>query len=284
MAGQLNVRYRKLGVGGLALLCAGALGGCGVRSTSPAAGTFVPRNPGTLTVVTSEVPTVGFWEGTTQHPTGGFEYELARALADRFGLKSVRIVIQPFNRVVAGNLGGADMALDLITPTSQRKKHLDFSTPYLTSPPTAVVRQGTSIPDLNTAQGLRWGAVRSTTFVDAIQDLVHPGTATRLFEGNNPMLTALRGGEIDAAMLDLPFAVVTADESHGSLKVAAQLPAPESIAAALPKGSGNREAIDSAIRAFGADDTIHRLLERWVGSAVANAETAIPLLHTTRPE
>jgi ABC-type amino acid transport substrate-binding protein len=278
------VRNLKLGARGLALLCVAALVGCGVRSTSPAAGTFVPRNPGTLTVVTSEVPTIGFFEGTTQHPTGGFEYELARALADRFALRSVRIVIVPFAQVVAGNLGGADMALDLITPTSKREKHLDFSTPYLTSPPTAVVRQGTSIPDLKTAQGLRWGAVRSTTFVDAIEDLVHPGPPTQLFEGNNPLLTALRGGEIDAAMLDLPFAVVAAHQSHGTLKVAAQLPAPESIAAALPKGSANREAVDSAIRAFTADGTVHRLLERWVGSAVANAETAIPLLHTTRPE
>jgi ABC-type amino acid transport substrate-binding protein len=235
-------------------------------------------------VVTSEVPTVGFFEGTTQHPTGGFEYELARAIADRFGLKSVRIVIEPFGQVVAGNLGGADMALDLLTPTSRRKKHLDFSTPYLSSPPTVVVRRGTSIPDLKTAQGLRWGAVRSTTFVDAIGDLVAPRAATRLFDGNAPMLAALRSGEIDAAMLDLPLAVVYADQSHGTLKVAAQLPSPESIAAALPKGSANREALDSAIRAFTADGTIQRLLKRWVGSAVANAETAIPLLHTTRPQ
>jgi polar amino acid transport system substrate-binding protein len=234
--------------------------------------------------VTSEVPSVGFFEGTVQHPTGGFEYELARALADRFDLKSVRIVIEPFTQVIAGNLGGADLALDLLTPTSQREKHLDFSTAYLTSPPTVLVRRGTSIPDLKTAQGLRWGAVRSTTFVEAIDGLVHPGTPTRLFEGNNPMLAALRRREIDAAMLDLPFAVVTADRSHGAFKVAAQLPAPESIAAALPKGSGNREAVDSAIRAFSADGTMHRLLERWVGPAVANAETAIPLLHTTRPE
>jgi ABC-type amino acid transport substrate-binding protein len=120
--------------------------------------------------------------------------------------------------------------------------------------------------------------------VDAIGDLVDPRAPTRLFAGNDPMLAALRRGEIDAAMLDLPFAVVSADQSHGQLKVAAQLPSPESIAAALPKGTANREAVDSAIRAFTADGTIHRLLKRWVGSAVANAETDIPLLHTTRPQ
>jgi polar amino acid transport system substrate-binding protein len=237
-----------------------------------------------LTVVTSEVPSSGFFEGTPQHPTGGFEYELARAMADRFGLRAVRIEIEPFAQVVAGRLGDADMALDLITPTSQRKKHLDFSTPYLMAPPTVLVRRGTSIPDLKTAQGLRWGAVRSTTFVDAIEDLVHPNTPTRQFSGNSALTAGLQRDQIDAAMFDLPLAVVTADRSHGTLKVAAQLPAPEEIAAALPKGSGNRDAVDSAIRAFTADGTVHGLLGRWIGSAVANADTEIPLLHTTRPD
>lgn len=234
--------------------------------------------------MTSEIPSSGFFEGTVEHPTGGFEYELARAMADRFGLRSVRVEIKPFAQVVAGDLGAADMALDLITPTSQREKHLDFSTPYLMAPPTVLVRRGTSIPDLETAQGLRWGTVRSTTFIDAIQDLIDPHAPTRQFDSNSAVIAGLRGGEIDAAMFDLPLAVVYADRSRGQLKVAAQLPEPEAIAAAVPKGSGNREAVNSAIRAFTADGTVHRLLDRWVGSAVANSDTAIPLLHTTRPQ
>lgn len=279
-----DVRYPELGVGGLVVLCVVALAGCGTRTTSPAAGTFSAKTPGVLTVVTSDVPSPGFFEGTAQHPTGGFEYELARAMADRFGLKSVRVELEPFGQVVAGELHGADIALDLLTPTPERERHLDFSTPYLMAPPTVLVRRRTSIPDLETAQGLRWGAVRSTTFVKAIDDLVDPHTPTRLFDSSTALLAGLQRGEVDAAMFDLPLAVVNADRSHGSLKVAAQLPVPEEIAAALPKRSANREAVDSAIRAFTADGTVQRLLERWVGSAVANSETAIPLLHTTRPE
>jgi ABC-type amino acid transport substrate-binding protein len=87
---------------------------------------------------------------------------------------------------------------------------------------------------------------------------------------------------IDAVLLDMPLAVATANDSEGRLEVAAQLPISESIAAALPKGSSNEEAVSSAIRAFIADGMVDRLLERWVGSAAANADTAIPLLHTTR--
>ncbi len=261
---------------------AAAAGGCGVRSTSPAAGTFTPRVPGTLIVATSDVPDPGFWEGTPAHPTGGLEYELARALADRFDLQSVRIRIVHFHRIVAGDLGGADLALDLITPTSQREEHLDFSTPYLTDAPTVVVRSGTSIPDLAAAQDLRWGAVNSTTFVDDIQTMVTPDAPIRIFDNQPEMMSALERGRVDAVMFDLPLAVAIADHSNGRLDAAVQLPSKETIAAALPKGSSNVQAVDSAIRAFIADGSVDGWLEQWVGSAAANADTAIPLLHTTR--
>ena len=92
---------------------------------------------------------------------------------------------------------------------------------------------------------------------------------------------ALTRGAIDAVLQDLPLAVATANGSRGTLKAVAQLPTSETIAAALPKNSSNEQAVSSAIRAFKADGTINRLLQKWVGAAAANAETSIPLLHTT---
>jgi polar amino acid transport system substrate-binding protein len=254
---------------------------CGTLSTSPAAGTFTPRTADVLTVAMSGYPTPGFWEGTPQHPTGGFEYELARAMADRFGLKSVRIVVKHFHQIVGGDLGGADLALDLITPTSERENHLQFSTPYLTDAPTVVVRSGTSIPDLATAQDLTWGALRGSTFIDDIEKSVHPDSPIRIFDQEAQMMAALNRGTVDAVLEDLPLAVATANDSGGKLRAAAQLPITEAIAAALPKSSNNEQAVSSAIRAFRADGTINRLLNKWVGPAAANAETSIPLLHTT---
>ena len=56
-------------------------------------------------------------------------------MAERFGLRSVRVVVEHFHQIVAEDLGGADLALDLITPTSASGQHLDFSTPYLTDTP-----------------------------------------------------------------------------------------------------------------------------------------------------
>jgi ABC-type amino acid transport substrate-binding protein len=95
-------------------------------------------------------------------------------------------------------------------------------------------------------------------------------------------VSAVESGQVDAILLDQPQAVVTANESDGRLAAAAQLPSTEAISAALPKGSGNVEAVDSAMRAFTADGTITRLLKTWIGAQAADAEKSIPLLHTTR--
>ena len=263
-------------------LAALALSACGDLSTSPAAGTFAARTPGLLTVATSDIPTTGFWNGTPQHITGGVEYELARELADRFGLKRVQVRLIHFHRIVSGYLGGADLALDLITPTPRRGRVLDFSDPYLDAAPTVVVRTGTQVSDLATAQDLRWGALRASTFIDDIQTLIRPDAPLTMYDNAIEMLAGLQDREVDAVLLDLPYAVAVADQSHGKLQAAAQLPHAETIAAALPKGSSNVEAVDSAMRAFTADGTIKRLLRTWVGPSAADAEHSIPLLRTTR--
>jgi ABC-type amino acid transport substrate-binding protein len=264
-----------------ALACCAALlvGGCG--SISGSAGTFTPARPGVLTVATSAIPSAGFWEGTREDPTGGFEYELAREFAARFGLGSVAIRVVHFHRLVAGHLGGADIGLDLITPTAEREEDLEFSTPYLKSAPTVLVRSGTEVRDLAAAQQLRWGAIRATTFVEDIATMIVPDAEAKLFDGQRELLAALEAGRVEAALFDLPLAVAIASRSGGRLEAAAQLPEREALAAALPQGSSNRQAVDSAIRAFTADGTIERLLRRWVGDEAAEAESAIPLLHTT---
>jgi ABC-type amino acid transport substrate-binding protein len=228
------------------------------------------------------VPSAGFWEGTASDPTGGLEYELARDLADRFGLGSVRVKLVRFHRIVSGQLDGADLALALITPTPERGQVLDFSAPYLDAAPTVIARHGTAVPDLATAQDLRWWAVRATTFVSTIQTTIAPALSLRIYDSSAEMLAALKNHKIDAALLDMPQAVATAQRSGGALAAVAQLPESESIAAALPKGSGNGEAVDSAMRAFTADGTLSSLLRRWVGPAAAEAQSSIPLLQSIR--
>src|SRR5664280_1878186 len=101
--------------------------GC-ANAVKGASGSFRPRTANTLTVATAQIPDPGFWAGTFAHPTGGFEYGLAKQLAARLHLARVKVVEVPFHELVRGHLGGADLALSDITITDERAQHLDFST------------------------------------------------------------------------------------------------------------------------------------------------------------
>jgi polar amino acid transport system substrate-binding protein len=252
--------------------------GCG--GLSSAAGTFTPAHKGTLTVVTQPLPTAGFWLGAGHHPTGGMEYEMAKDLAHQFGLKRLVVETESFSRIVSGNLGGADLALSLITPTDQRRRVLDFSTAYFDAPPALVVRTGTDVPDVQTAQKLRFVVGANTTFESIVNDVIQPDHPPLLIEDRNDELVAVGSGKADVAMFDLPAAEAIAhDDPH--LEVAARLANTEPIAAALPKGSGNVDAVSSALRAMQADGTIDDLSRQWLGVSIQYATNNVPLLRTS---
>jgi polar amino acid transport system substrate-binding protein len=229
--------------------------------------------------MTEPLPVAGFWEGTDAKPTGGLEYAMAEELRTRLGLDRLVVRTEPFNRIVAGQLGGADIALDLITPTDARAEVLDFTTPYTESPPTIVARAGTEIPDVQTAQDQRWVVKRGTTFVDIIDEQIRPDQPPLQVDTRSEVLAALADGRADAAMFDLPAAdaIVHADPR---LAVVARLARTEPIAAALPKDSDNTQAVGSALRAMAADGTIDRLAERWLGTSLQDSANAAPLLRT----
>jgi ABC-type amino acid transport substrate-binding protein len=244
-----------------------ATGGC-ANAGKGAAGSFSSRTPDTLTVATAQIPDPGFWEGTAQHPTGGFEYGLAKALADHFGLANVKVIEVPFAQLIAGHLGGADLALSDITITGERAEHVDFSAPYLKAPPGILVRPGTEVADVNAARDLRWAVQRHTTLKAALEASIEPTTRTQVLEHQHEVLLALEAGRVDAVMLDLPVALAYARESPHEYELAGQLPSEAVLGAALPQGSENLEAVDSAIRGLKAEGAIDRLGHQWLAADI----------------
>ena len=278
---------RRLAPAGVLLLLAATAAidacGCAGGGLGTAAGTFTPRTPGTLTVATAQVPDPGFWTGTIAHPSGGFEYELARSLAARFGLAHVRVIEVPFDRLITGHLGGADLALSDITATTERARHVAFSVGYLDAPPAILVRPGTSVPDVHTAQRLRWAVQVHTTLQQVLAEEIEPSRPALILAHQREVLAALRSGRAQAVMLDLPVALAYARESPHTYAVAAQLSSNEDeLAAALPHGSGeNLEAVDSALRALSSDGTIERLGHTWLHTDLQDGRAEqVPLLRT----
>jgi polar amino acid transport system substrate-binding protein len=233
-----------------------------------------------LTVATAFFPAPGFWEGQPDEPTGGFEWDLSVALAHRFGLASVKVVPVSFGDLTAGRLHGADLALSELTPTAEREKVLDFTTPYLVAPPGVVVRPGTSTPDLAALRSLRWVTLNGSTLTSIVLNVVRPDHHPLEVAGRPQALEAIDTGTSDAMLLDLPVALALARSTPDKYKVSAQLQGSEGLAAALRRGSSNFEAVDTAIRAFSADGTIDKLSARWLGANLSTGDQTLPLIRT----
>ncbi|MCB0828146.1 MAG: amino acid ABC transporter substrate-binding protein [Solirubrobacterales bacterium] len=259
-----------------ALVFPGCSGGDGISSST---GTFEPVRADTLTVMTQPMPTAGFWEGTRENPTGGFEYEMAVDLAERLDLGDVEVRTAPFSAIVAGRLGGADLAMSLITPTADRDQVLDFTTPYIDAAPALLVREGTEIPDVHTAQEMQFAVGSDTTFETIVKEDIRPDAEPLRFENRNREIRAVLDGRADVAMFDLPAAEAIVNDDD-RLAITAKLSSTEPIAAALPDGSTNVDAVGSALRAMEADGTIDSLSEKWLGTSITDSENSVPLLRT----
>lgn len=235
---------------------------------------FEPVKPGVLTVATAFLPAPGFWEGSP--PTsGGFEARFAKALAKELGLRGIRVVQVPFADIVAGKLGGADIAISQLTPTTEREQHLDFSTPYLTAPPGVLARVGVQGDDMAQLRNLHWVVSRVSTLTPIVTDTIRPTLTPVQTLDRTAALQVLRRGGADALLLDLPVALGLARSEPNRFEVVGQLRGGEGLAAALPKGSSNLEVVDSTIRRLVADGTIGSLAATWLGD-----QNDVPLIRS----
>ena len=143
-----------------------------------------------------------------------------------------------------------------------------------------MARPGTDAPDLAGLRKLRWVVLTSSTLTAVVDDRVRPEHDPLVVDDRAAALDTIDRKVADVMLLDLPVALAQAAAAPDRYKVVAQLSGPEGLAAALPQGSANLEAVDSAIRAFLADGTIDDLSERWLGARLAGGAEDVPLIRT----
>jgi polar amino acid transport system substrate-binding protein len=282
--GGLKVAFRKLG----AVLVAGtlfaALAACGdddsaetsetTEAASGAAADFTPVTDDTLTVVTS-LPAPGFWNGDDPNNiTGGYEYEIAKALQEKMGMGSLKVNNVSFDQLVAGQVGDFDVALSQVTITDERKQVVDFTEPYFESDQGVLVMAGTEVASVEDAKALQWGVQSGTTGADYVADTLQPEHEAQVFQALDAGFAALEAGQVDAFMMDTAIVLAQASESNGAEEVAAQFKTGEEYGGILPKGSTNADAINSALTELKDDGSLSDFAKQWLGGD----PTAVPVL------
>jgi polar amino acid transport system substrate-binding protein len=281
------VAFRKLGT----VLLVGALvvgvAACGddngsdnkaAGTTAPATGggEFKPVTPDTLTVVTS-LPGPGFWNGDDPNAiTGGYEYEIAKALQEGLKMGDLKVVNVSFDQLVAGQVGDYDVALSQVTITDDRKKVVDFTDPYFESDQGVLVKAGTKVATVEDAKALQWGVQSGTTGSDFVTDVLKPKKEAQVFQDLSAGFAALEAGQVDAFMMDTAIVLSQAKESGGAQEVVAQFKTGEQYGGILPKGSDNADAINGVITKLKDDGSLSAFAKKWLGGDPSSIPVLTP--------
>src|SRR4029079_7731047 len=168
--------------------------------------------------------------------TGGFEYELAKDIADKLGYDGVDVVNVSFDALVAGKAKGFDLALSQVTITKDRAKVVSFTTPYFNSDQGVLAKKGTKVTSSN-AKDLQWGVQTATTAQDFLNKTLKPKDRIRTYQETSQAFAALQADQVDAVMLDTAIVLQQAKASNGDFEVVGQYRTGEQYGAIVPKGS-----------------------------------------------
>ena len=257
----------------------------GSSSTSAAAATCTPASlsthtPGTLTVATDS-PAYEPWFSNNKPSNGkGFESAVAFAVAKQLGYtpEQVKWVTASFNSVIAPTPKKYDFDINEVSITPARAKAVDFSTGYYDVAQSVITLKGSKIANAKSIadlHGAKLGAQQGTTSLDAITGVIKPGTTPAEYPTNDLAVQALKNGQIDGLVVDLPTGLyITAAELDNSI-IVGQLPVtgtPEQFGLVLTKASPLTSCVSKAVDALRADGTLTALQQQWLTTSAGAPE------------
>jgi polar amino acid transport system substrate-binding protein len=243
--------------------------------------TMQTHTAGVLTVATDS-PAYPPWFVDDKPSNGkGYESAVAYAAAKQLGYSAdqVKWVTAAFNSVIAPTPKNFDFDINQVSISAKRAKAVDFSSGYYDVAQAVVALKSdkyanaASIADLD---GAKLGAQQGTTSLDAITNVIKPGKTPAEYPRNELAVQALKNGQIDGLVVDLPTGLYITAAELDNAKIVGQLAEssgqPEQFGLVLDKGSPLTSCVSQAVDALRADGTLERLQQKWLTSAAGAPE------------
>ena len=173
----------------------------------------------------------------------------------------MQIVNADWGPLVAGQLKDFDFALSEIAITDEHRTAADFSVPYFDLDVGVLVKKATAI-DEHSIKTMRVGVLQNSAAA-AVVTAALKLKSMNSFAEEGELFTALRSGQIDAAIADMPIVLTEELQETGVLEVAGQYKSGRVYGALYPKGSTNAAAFNSTITALQVDGTLKRLAGKY---------------------
>jgi polar amino acid transport system substrate-binding protein len=263
-----------------------ALGIGGARAKLPAGCDKASLNlvsDGKLTVGTDNPAYPPWFGGDAGHgwkvsdPTSGKGYEsaVAYAVAKQLGFTRAQVewTYVPFNRSFAPGSKPFDFDINQISFSPARAKVVTFSGSYYDVNQALVVLKGSNIAKVHSIAGLRdykLGAQLGTTSYTFIVDRIKPSGKPSVFPQNAGAITALKNGQIDGLVVDLPTAFYVTAVQVPNSTILGQFPAAaggEHFGMVLAKGNSLARCVNGALAALKANGTLARIQQQWLAKA-----------------
>jgi len=279
---------KRLLLAGAATAClalAGCASGTDDAAETPAAAdctkdALQTLTPGTLTIATGQ-PAFSPWVIDDDPTNGeGFEPAVAYAAAAElgFGVEDVTWVRTTFDSAIAPGPKTFDWNLQQYTITAEREAAVDFSSPYFDVTQAVLTVQGSPIDGATTVAELKdakFGAAIGSTSLDDAEEVIDPTQQVAVFNDNAAAVAALKNGQIDGLVIDLPSAFYLRDDPTAGLDgtgtIVGQLPTtasgqPDQLGILLAKNSPLTACTSQAVDTLRESGALQELQDQWLGS------------------
>ncbi len=231
---------------------------------------------GVLTIATGE-PAYEPWVLNDAPESGeGFEAAVAYAVAEQLGYdkSAVKWIRTTFDGAIAPGPKNFDFNIQQYSITEERAKVVDFSSAYYKSNQSIVSFKGskiegvTSIADLK-AKNPKLGAAVASTSLDAIENQL--GLKPQVFNDNAAAVAALKNGQIDGLVVDLPtaFYLSAVEVPNGIIVGQLENSAANDAGAGLllVKDSPITSCVTKAVDAIRDNGTLAAITDKWLAAS-----------------
>lgn len=267
---------------GLAVLAIAAAACSPEEDTPPAASASAGQDAcgaENLTLVSPSQLTVGTDFGfmfppwiLKNDPTSGkgFESAVAYEVAERLGFarSDVEWIDVPFNRSYAPGPKDFDFDINNISVTEERDQAVDFSDGYYDLTQALMVLQGSPIENATTMDEIKdsvFGAQIGTTSLEFISTVIQPAQQAKVYDTTNDAKAALRNGQVDGLVLDLPTAYFEANINTPNGALVGQFPSTgEHLGMLFEEGNPLRDCVNDVLAEMESAGTLQQLQNKWL--------------------
>ena len=236
--------------------------------------TMETHTAGTLTVATDKPAYPPYFEEDEPANGEGFESAVAYAIGKQLGYSKGQIkwTVEPFDSSYAPGPKNFDFDVNEISITPTREKAVDFSAPYYSANQAVVALEGSEAAKAKSLAELKdtkIGVQINTTSLSAVDEEIEPSSKPEVFNSSGDVVTALKNGQVEAVVVDLPTALYLTAAQVENATIVGQFGKAEGEewGALLGKESSLTACVSGAIEALDESGELEKITQRWMSQA-----------------